>query len=394
MSSLFVLLPAAPGEYSHMLSPDGRTAGPLSSAPAALLPAPGGAGAEIVAVVPVQRLSWHQAELPRGVGLGSPRLAAVLEGLLEDRLLDDAAALHLAVQAGASGAVWVAACDQTWLRTAVTALEAAGRPVDRIVPELAPQPTAALYALADGEGGTLALAGPDGVLQLPLSAAARALLPALPPDLTCLAEPAVAALAEQHLDRKFALQQAPQRWLAAAQNGWDLAQQAFASGARTRTWKRLGSVWAQLLRGPAWRPVRWGLLLLVLANLIGLNAWAWKERASLEAKRQGVQRVLTSTFPQVKVVVDAPLQMEREVAALRQATGASSGRDLETLLGALAQVADGRSVTALEWTGAELRVRGLGWDASQAAAAAPGLKALGVLGLLQGEVLVLSAEAG
>jgi general secretion pathway protein L len=53
-----------------------------------------------------------------------------------------------------------------------------------------------------------------------------------------------------------------------------------------------------------------------------------------------VRSALTSTFPKsVKVVVDAPLQMEREVAALRQATGAASGRDLESMLAALAAAA-------------------------------------------------------
>jgi hypothetical protein len=70
-------------------------------------------------------------------------------------------------------------------------------------------------------------------------------------------------------------------------------------------------------------------LLLLAANLIGLNAWAWKEQASWQSRRSAIDSTLTRTFPAVKVVVDAPVQMAREVAALRQATGAPSGSDLE-----------------------------------------------------------------
>ena len=49
---------------------------------------------EVVAVVPWQCLSWHAVTLPPHSG---PRLSAVLQGLLEEQLLDDPAQLHLAV---------------------------------------------------------------------------------------------------------------------------------------------------------------------------------------------------------------------------------------------------------------------------------------------------------
>jgi len=74
----------------------------------------------------------------------------------------------------------------------------------------------------------------------------------------------------------------------------------------------------------------------LLTQLIGLNAWAWKERNALESKRQAVKTMLTQTFPAVKLVVDAPVQMAREVAALQQAVGDVAGSDLEPMIGALA----------------------------------------------------------
>ena len=90
-----------------------------------------------------------------------------------------------------------------------------------------------------------------GVMSLPLSSQALALLPSLPEDTPCVAEPAVAALAEQVLHRPPVLQQAPQRWLQAAQSDWDLAQFEFSSSGRARALKKLGTAWADVLAAPA-----------------------------------------------------------------------------------------------------------------------------------------------
>ena len=188
------------------------------------------------------------------------------------------------------------------------------------------------------------------------------------------------------------LQQAPQRWLVAAQSGWDLAQSDFASSGRARTLKKIAVGWAGLLREAHWRPARWAIVLLVILNLIGLNAWAWKERSALDAKREAVRQTLTQTFPQVKVVVDAPVQMEKEVAALRLATGASSGRDMEAMLGALSVAAPGQSVAGLEFNGASLRARGLASSPEQVAGVAMRLKSQGYAAVMQGDALVLTME--
>jgi general secretion pathway protein L len=398
MSTLAVLLPPEPigaaTEFDYALSADGRSVQSHGQAPAALLPLPRGAGAEVVAVVPVQALSWHRVELPRGVTAGSPRLRAALEGVLEERLLDDPEALHFALQPKAvAGEAWVAACDRAWLRRALQLLDAADRPATRIVPEFAPEGSGALFALGEPERALLVSAGEGGVLWLPLGAASLPLLPALPEDAPRVAEPAVAALAEELLHTKLELEQPAQRWLRAAQSAWDLAQFEFASSSRTRALKKFTAGWADWLRAPQWRPARWAAVLLVAANLVGLNAWAWKERSALDGKREAIRQVLTTTFPGVKVVVDAPLQMEREVAALRQRSGMATGRDLESLLAALGSaVPTGRTPAALEFTSGELRVRGLGLAPDEFTALAANLKAQGYSSQLQGDVLVLTAE--
>ena len=383
MSTLILFLPPGrPGsatEYSYTLTADGHTALRHASAAAALLPEPTRPGGEVVAVVPARALSWQRVALPPGLPTGAgqqtPRLRSALEGLLEDRVLDDASQLHFALQPGARAAepVWVAVCDRAWLRDHLQTLEAAGRRVARVVPEFAPGPTASgrpeLCVLGTPEDACVVLTGQgseQGVAVLPLSPMALTLAGASAPaqaeeePLVVRAEPAVAALAERTFGQRVTLHTASQRALDAARGSWDLAQFDLASTSRTRALRKFGSVASALLNAPQWRAARWGAGLLVVAHLIGLNAWAWQERQALAAKQAAVRSTLTQTFPKVQVVVDAPVQMERELAPLRQAAGSVSARDLEPLLAAAgAALPAGSQPTGIEYTPGELRLRGV-----------------------------------
>ena len=403
MRTLIVCLPSTASSsttsYDYSLTADGRTLLDHGSVPPDLLPS-AERGSEVVAVVSAGQLSWHSVELPRGIGAGSPRLRAVLENLLEERLLDDPGQLHLALAPGtaSSGPVWVAVCDRAWLRSHLQALEAAHCPVTRIVPEFEPETgPLQLHVIGEPDLPQLLATGEalGSVMRLPLSAAGLALLPAIADDqdLQVLAEPGVAALAEQLLQRKVSLLTRPQRWLDAAGSSWDLAQFDLASSSRSRTFKRLSSIGREWLQSPVWRPARWGVVLLLAANLLGLNAWAWKEQSALQSGRAAAQAMLTQTFPQIKVVVDAPLQMEREVAALRQATGASSGRDLETMLAAVGSAlpAD-RAAGAIEFSAGEARIRGLRLSAQEGSALAIRLKSQGFTARLEGDVLTVKQD--
>ena len=406
-------LPGAAAAYDYAVTSDGRTATVQASAPLALLPAVA-RGSEIVAVVPVAMLSWHRVEIPKGVGMGSPRVRVILESLLEDRLLDEADQLHLALapDAAAGAATWVAACDKRWLRAHLQALEAAGRPVGRIVPEFSPVAgPLQLHVLGDADTPQMVATGGAvvGVQYLPFLAAAMSLLP-LPSvssmpgvvmedndvdaeaDMLVFAEPIHAAQAEHLLQRKVGLLTRPQRWLDASRSPWDLAQLELLSSGRTRTVKRLSGVGRDLWQSSAWKPARWGMLLLLLANLVGLNVWAWKEQSALARQRAAMVSTLTQTFPQVKVVVDAPVQMERQVAALRQATGVSSGRDLEAMLAALVTaLPSDRSADGIEFVAGEARFKGLKLQGADTAPLVAQLKALGYIARVESDVLSLRA---
>jgi general secretion pathway protein L len=403
MSTLIVHLPPEPisaaTRFGYVLASDRHAqSGTAGTAPAALLPQV--ASGERVAVVSPALLSWHRVALPPGNLASTSRLRAVLEGLLEERLLDDPGSLHFALepQARAGSSVWVAVCDKGWLRAALAALDAAGRPVTRIVPEFAPELSPSSqpvwHAIGTPEQAQLVLTR-AGVILLPLTRAGMTLAAdaagAPRSDAArVVAEPAVAELAERLLQRPVALEAGAQRWLRAAASPWDLAQFDLASSGRSRIAKRLVGFWQTAAHAPQWRAARWGLGLLLLAQIVGLNTWAWHERAGLERARGLIRATLTQTFPSARVVVDAPLQMAREVDALRQTTGAASDRDLEAMLGALsAAVPPGKRIAAIEFTPGELHVKGLVLSEAELGAATRRLQAQGYQARRDGEALMI-----
>jgi len=229
----------------------------------------------------------------------------------------------------------------------------------------------------------------DAVTVWPLSAASVTLL-SWPESRGIVAEPAVAAITEQLFKRTVTLQQVGQRRLQAAQSAWDLAQFDMVNSGSARTWKRVSESIGNFLRLPRWRAARLALVALLLVNLIGLNAWAWKEQSRLNAQRAAIRDLLTSTFPNVRVVVDAPIQMAKEVAALQQASGASSNRDLDVMLSTVgALIPANTTPTAIEYAAGELRLKGLALKSTAATAISFMLKPKGYMANIEGDALVV-----
>jgi general secretion pathway protein L len=147
-----------------------------------------------------------------------------------------------------------------------------------------------------------------------------------------------------------------------------------------------------LARAPRWRAARWGLVAALFANLAGLNAWAWRLDANLASKRAQVRQVLTQTFPNVKTVVDAPLQMERELALLRLSSGALSARDLEAMLSAAGTaVVQGAAPAGLEFSAGQLTLSGLALTPANVELASGKLSGLGYTMRYEGERMVVRA---
>lgn len=323
---------------------------------------------ETIALVPAQALSWHQVQLPPGVLAGArlleratPRLRAVLEGLLEDHLLDEPAQLHFALQpqARSSGPVWVAVCDRAWLRNAVEQLTQQGRAPQRLVPEWAPDAQPQQLWITGSEDAPLAVwTDADGVHRLPLPQSADAGSAGWQQarkDYAVWAEPAVAAIAEKALGRSPRVEGAPARWQRSAQSGWDLAQFDFSR--RNPLLQRLQRAALGFVKAPQWRAARWAAAAIAAVHLVGLNAYAWHVNAQTEAQRSQLRAQLTTTFPKVTLVVDAPVQMQRELDLLRQSRGAASAKDLDSMLAALgAHLPAGSAPASLEYSNGELRL--------------------------------------
>ncbi|MDP3699760.1 MAG: type II secretion system protein GspL [Hylemonella sp.] len=409
MSTLIVTLafPAATAatEFDYVLSTDGTSLSAEGHAPAALLPASPGRGSAVVAVVPARAMSWHQVTLPgtmarslRGRLAGQPRLRAVLAGLLEEQLLDEPEQLHFAVFPGASrdAPVWVAVCQRAWLVDALQALAVLPQRILRIVPEFAPlqggDSVATADVTADGVPAQLVLCTAQGVTLLPLGAAAAAWVQLAGPTEIC-AEPAVAALAGQTLGRPVREQTRGQRLLHALHSPWNLAQFELSATRRSRFLKELALLGASLLQAPQWRPLRWGLVLLLLTQVLGLNVLAWKEQALLDEKRQWIHALFIRALPEVSVIVDPPRQMERAVALLQEAAGLGNGPGLVDFFMTVAEAApDYAAPSAIELIDGELRLQGPPPAPEVVAALSSRLAAQGWAARAQGDLLVIQPQ--
>jgi general secretion pathway protein L len=290
-----------------------------------------------VAVLASDDVSWHRITLPRAP---SARLRAALAGVLEDMLLDDAEAAHFALpaKAAAGSLTWVAVMHRAWLAAVLTELESAGLAVDRLAPALWPGDVARGRFCIEPGGSTdaplrLELADADGVRTVRLQGTLpRQLLPS-GAAVRFSAQAAAAAAAERWLGAAVAVRSDAEQLLDSARGPWNLRQ--FDLLAKARGVKLLRAA-TRRFASTDWRLVRWGLVTLAALQLVGLNAWAWQQSQTLADRRQAMVDLLKSSFPQVRAVLDAPLQMQREIELLRAAAGRPGDNDLEALLAAAA----------------------------------------------------------
>ena len=347
-----------PAELEFVFSADGRSATRGGQAAPALLPK----SDQVVLVLADGDASWHRIDIPKAP---PARLRAALAGAMEELLLDDDDVQHLALAADALPGQrgWVAVVNKPWLSAALAMLDSAGVPVDRVVPAQSPAEPAQGHFFATHEGAdggvALALANADGVACLRLGGLARALLPAASDTLRYTATPAAAAAAERWLGAPVQMLGAAERALQAARAPGNLRQ--FDLARRSRGLRAVLDA-LRGLRSPQWRPVRWGLAALVVLQLVGLNAWAWQQRQALDEHKLAMNALLRDSFPSVRAVLDAPVQMQRETDRLRAAAGRPGDTDLEVLLAA----------AAAAWPDSQGPVQALQFEAGRLILSAPG----------------------
>jgi general secretion pathway protein L len=266
--------------------------------------------------------------------------------------------------------------------------------VARVVAECEPvdaddKPLAFFTAAA--EQTQLALCTASGVTLMPLGASAVSLIQSLG-EVEMWAQPAVMGEVEAALGVPVQAQSLHQAMLRAAQSTRNLAQLEFSPSKRGRAMKRLGGNWQTLLHAPQWRPVRWGLLALLVSQVVALNAAAYRQQSLLAQKRGSVEAVLRQTFPNIPVIVDAPVQMQREVGALAQSRGAADVDLARLLTAAGSALANGKALTAVDLSASELRLKANGLSDADVAAVTAALGAQGWQARLLGDQLVLQRK--
>lgn len=365
-------------EFSFVLTPDGVAMTQQGRAPARLLPR----ADSLVLVLADTDVSWHRMQVPKAP---AARLRAAVAGVLEEQLLEEPDALHLALAPGAAAgqSAWVAAVDKAWFAAQLRTFEKLGVPVDRAVPLSWPEDTPlghfwAPFGADAGASMQLTWSDASGVAAIGVQGAlARQMLPvwsAQPARWS--AHPAVAAAAERWLGASVMVLPDEQRLLQAVRSLWNLRQ--FDLAAKHRGTLALRSAWRKF-RSPGWRPVRYGLVALVAAQVLGLNLWAWHQQRQIDGRRLAMTELLRTIHPQVRAILDAPVQMQRETDALRSAAGRPGDADLEAALGAVAAVwpAGQPPLQNLRFENSRLSFSASGWAETEVAAMRAQLAASG-----------------
>lgn len=317
--------------------------------------------AATVLVVPASWLSWHRIRLPQG---RAGRTQAVIAGLLEDAVLDDPAALHVALEphptrADRAQGVWAAVCRRDALLATLEPLRQRGWTVHALVPEVAPAPTWLAWAYRIDDIPYLTLAGPEGVLCLPLGSAPLV----LPWELSvsqAWAEPGALEAVERAAPHwPWALIPSGQLWLHPWNAGWNLAQFDLKARVGGAWWQRLAQQAHAIWQAPAWRPARWALATLAAIPALAVPALAWQSQRQEHALRAALQQAARAALPGTPVLLDPARQVHQAVARERARTGTATPHAVERLLHAWGDTPDLPPLRMLAVDGERIRLQPL-----------------------------------
>lgn len=352
-------------------------------------------GTRVVAMVDALDASVLAVTLP---AMPASRLQAALTGSLEDRLLQDAGQLHLAVgPLGEDGASTLACAVQNdALQQVIADLSQAGQEPQQIVPEVALLAPGDALLQTSEQGPRLLWRDLQGeAAWLPLILAADAAAPQALPLPVAPEHLWVQDQAQSHLswlDLPPGLTPATINdagWMArAAQSPWNLRQFDLApKHAFSRGWSGV----VEQLATPAWRRVGALLGLLAVVQLVGMNAVAFKLSRQEGQLRQKLATTATEALPGVPAILDARLQVQRALNDARLRTGRPGDSDLDVLMGrASVVVPAGVTPSALKFAPGQLQLTLPGDAAAQAAARCT---PAGLTCVAQGNVLSVSGAA-
>lgn len=317
---------------------------------------------ECIAIVAPDRVLCIGVKLPPG---SRRRWQAALPFVAEEHTLPDPEENHVVPgPAQAGGRIMLAVVDKPWLRRIVDACRTANLPLRRMIPEtflpaLAPETWTLVW---NGSGGFVRTGSASGM------ALDNGDTNTAPLALRLRLNPAQASLPEkievrfpQHVPEA---QRALPQWddlpvtLSAGQ-AWDWRRAAIPDDALNLLWgdfaprARISEWWPKL------RPAALILLAALGVEAIGANIeWAMLTNEK-KALTQDMARSFRTAFGDAGTLVNAPLQMQRNLADLRHTAGLPDDGDFLPLLDAAAPTIAGLpigSVRALHYESGRLDV--------------------------------------
>lgn len=299
-----------------------------------------------IAVAPASAVHFLRVNLPDVRGA---RLAKLLPLAVEDALATAPEQVHVVlVEHARGGESLVAVVDKAWLAAAIEALAGHGfRPARFIVEtELAAQLAASeaahgwLVVLAPGGGFACLAAGETIALDLAENAAAIPLALRVargthrrqgetPDEILVLATPGTAVPELEHWSHvldvpvRHAGEWRPERIDGRALRATDLLRGTSAAAGNAIGMAR--SVKLAALTAAA---------ILALHAVLTVGDW-WQLSAEQRALQAQMERDFRELFPDAKVVVDAPLQLQRSLGPLRREAGVPDASDFVPLLAAV-----------------------------------------------------------
>jgi general secretion pathway protein L len=285
---------------------------------------------ETVVIVPATRVLLLEAKLPKG---NRKQLRQALPFAVEDKITADPETIHVAAGTmRADGNRPLAVIDKQWLRRVLDALiEADIFPrsimVETLGPSLEPGSWTVVWRgqegfVRTGPASGLSLAGNQSPpLELRLALREQA----APQQIVVRPVTELPDLARWSSELNLPIIRGrPWDWSESRDEHINLLQGEFARA-------RAANMSAKL------RPV------VILAGMIvalqfALTTYDWlKLRGESKRLNTEIQQTFRDAFPEAKVIVDAPLQMERNLAALRRTSGQAESGDFFPLLASAAQ---------------------------------------------------------
>ena len=284
------------------------------------------AGRQVTVLVPGTDVALSKVAVPTR---NRSRMAAAVPYLLEDQLAGDVEQAHFALgERNAEGRVAVAVVSQARMNSWLARIAEAGLHVDRLVPEslLVPYQPDAWTLLIERDCINLRNAPQGGMTVDSVNAAfilQRAVAESEVKPLMLRAWVASGVTADAPLpgDLGVDVQAEPLTvppLVFLARQAQEPGVIDLLQGPYSRR-ERLGKLWRP------WRPAA-ALLAVWVILQFGIESFQYRQLHAEEARlREEISQIYLQTFPDAKRVVDARLQMEQRLAALRGGTGSAGG---------------------------------------------------------------------